>query len=164
MPSWQHTYRVDRTPDQVFDVVGTNLFANHPRWEPEVEELRPLTDGPIRVGSRALMVRRDMGRRSEIVYLVTEFEPSRHVAVTHPDGPMAFDLRFDLAPAGQGATDFTVSVRMGGRGFARLLNPLIALQLPRRSDRLTRATVRVIESQTAPRAAAARVDPALAAS
>jgi len=149
MPSWQHTYRVERTPDQVFDVVGTNLFTNHPRWEPEVEELHPLTEGPIGVGSRALMVRRDMGRRSEVAYVITEFEPSHTVAVTHPDGSMAFDLAFDLAPADGDATDFTVRVRMGGRGVARLLNPLIALQLPRRSDRLSRSAVRVIEAQTA---------------
>jgi hypothetical protein len=149
MPAWQHTYRIERTPEQVFDVVGTHLFENHPRWEPEVEELRPLTDGPIGVGSRALMVRRDMGRRSEVAYEIIAFEPGRRVSVTHVGTRMAFDLTFELAPEGTGATEFTARVRMAGRGIARALNPLIALQLAGRSDRLSRATVRVIEEQTA---------------
>jgi hypothetical protein len=153
MPSWEHTYRIDRTAEQVFDVVGTHLFENHPRWEPEVLELRPLTDGPIGIGSRALMVRREMGRTSGIAYVIVAFEPGRRVAVTHPDGPIAFDLEFDLARAGASATDFTVRVRMGGRGLARALNPLIALQLAGRSDRISRSAVRVIEERTAPAAA-----------
>lgn len=31
MPTYQRAYRVARSADQVFDVIGTHLFENHPR-------------------------------------------------------------------------------------------------------------------------------------
>lgn len=149
MPRYERTYRIDRPASEVFDVIGTRMYENHPKWEEEVVAIRPVTAGPIGLGSRAVMVRQDGRRRSEQVYEITEFDPGRRITATHPDGPLAFELTFDLAPAGAAATDLTVRVQMAGRGAMRLLNPMIGLQLPRRSDRISRSMVAVIEAETA---------------
>jgi len=57
MAKYEETYRLKRTPAAVFDVIGTHCYENHPRWEPEVVEIRPMSPGPIGLGSRAVMVR-----------------------------------------------------------------------------------------------------------
>ena len=146
MPKYAVTYRVGRTPDEVFDVIGIHCYENHPRWEREVVEIRPLTSGPIGLGSRAIMVRQDFGRRSETEYEVTAFDPPRRVAFRHPQDSMLFELSFDLAAADSSATDLTVHVRMEPKGAIRLLSPLLALQLPRRTDRITRQMIELVEA------------------
>jgi len=151
MPRHHATHRIDRTPESVFDVIGTDLYENHPRWEEEVVEIRPLTPGPVRLGSRAVMVREEHGRRSESTYEVTSFQPGRAIAFRHLDGPMGFTLRLALAPVGDSATDLTVDVDMAPRGVLRLVTPLIALQLPGRTDRITRQMIALVEGRAATR-------------
>lgn len=51
MSTYVSRHRVNRRIDDVFDVIGTRCYENHPRWEREVVEVRPLTDGPIGLGS-----------------------------------------------------------------------------------------------------------------
>jgi len=146
MANYAATYRLKRTPAVVFDVIGTHCYENHPRWEPEVVEIRPMSPGPIGLGSRAVMVRAEYGHRSETEYEVTAFEPARRIAFRHPDASMSFELGFDLQPAGDSATDLTVHVRVKPHGRLRLLSPILALQLPRRTDRITRRMIALVEA------------------
>jgi hypothetical protein len=144
--TYQATYQVDKTPAEVFDFIGTHCYVNHPKWENEVVEIRPLTPGPIGLGSRAIMVREEFGRRSETEYEVTRFEPGRRIAFRHPQDSMLFELGFDLQAARATGTDLTVNVRMEPKGILRLISPLVAFQLPRRSDRITRRMIDLIEA------------------
>ena len=146
MPTFKRTYRVARSADQVFDVIGTHIYENHPRWEHEVVAIRPLTDGPVRIGSRAVMVRQEYGRRTEGTYEITAYELGRLVAARHLDGPMDFEISFGLVPVDDAATDLTVTVSMALRGRLRPLSPLLGLQLPGRSDRISRSMVALVES------------------
>ena len=146
MPKFARTYRVHRDVDTVFDTIGTHLYENHPRWEAEVIEIRPLTEGPIRVGSRALMVRQDGRRRSESTYEVTRFEPGRGLAVKHLDGPFDFALSWDMVAAGTD-TDLTVRVAIALRGWLRPFSPVLGISLASRSDRISRQAIDLIESR-----------------
>ena len=49
MPTIVHTERVQRSAEHCFDVVIRHNRENHPRWEPEVLEIREVTGGPIRL-------------------------------------------------------------------------------------------------------------------
>lgn len=62
---------------------------------------------------------------------------------------MVVELGFDLQPAGTSAADLTVQVRMEPRGGLRLLSPLFAFQLPRRSDRITRRMIELVAARPA---------------
>jgi len=146
MPRFQRTYRVARAADEVFDVIGTHLYENHPRWEREVVAIRPITPGPVHAGSRAVMVREEYGRRTEGTYEVTAFEPGRLVAARHLDGPMDLDLSFRLAPLDGATSDLTVTVNMALRGRLRWLSPLLGIQLPGRSDRIARSMAALAEA------------------
>jgi hypothetical protein len=143
---YQVRKHVARPPAEVFDFVGTNVYTNHPKWEREVLEIRPMTAGPARLGSRAVMVRKDFGRVFETEYEVTAFVPDRTIAFRHTTGPMLFELEFALESAGSG-TDLTSTVQMQPRGAMRLMSPLIRLRMRSTSERLTAAMVRLVEAQ-----------------
>ena len=57
MITYTKTRRVERSAETAFDVIGTHVFENHPKWEAEVLEIRRLDQGAVGVGSRAVMVR-----------------------------------------------------------------------------------------------------------
>jgi uncharacterized protein YndB with AHSA1/START domain len=145
---------IARTPAEVFDVIGTHNYENHPRWEAEVLEIRPLQAGPIQLGSRAVMVRKDWGKVHETTYEVTDFQPDRRIAIRHLDGPLDFQLAFELAPA-SGGTELTVRVNAKPRGAMRLLGPVFGVVQRRVSNRLTDQMVGAIESRSVASAAPA---------
>jgi hypothetical protein len=138
---------VRRPVEEVFDFVGTHYFENHPRWEREVIEVRKVTDGPIRVGSRGIMVREEWGRRSEAPLEISAFEPRRTIAFRHLGDPMLFKLALVMAPAGATSTDLRVHVQIGLHGRYRLLTPMFAFNLPRISKRIIRTMVELIEAE-----------------
>lgn len=147
MVAYEARRRVGRPPAAVFDIIGTHVYENHPRWESEVIEIRPLTEPPIRVGSRAIMVRREYGRRSEVPYEVTDFEQDQKIAFRHISGAMDFDIAFLLAPAADGNSDLVVQIRATPKGMFRLLTPLVARHLPKTSERITSQMVALVESR-----------------
>ena len=147
MSTYVSRHRVNRPIDEVFDVIGTRCFENHPKWEREVVEVRPLTPGPIGVGSRAVMVRQEYGRRQEVPYEVTDFTPPARIAFRHVGGQMLFEIAFELEAAGATATDLAVRVRMDPRGAFRIMSPVLAMNLPRTSERITRSMVGLVEAE-----------------
>jgi hypothetical protein len=147
MVAYEARRRVGRPPDAAFDVIGTHVYENHPSWESEVVEIRPLTEPPVRVGSRAIMVRREYGRRTEVPYEVTEFEQDRKIAFRHISGQMDFDIAFFLAPAADGNSDLVVKIRATPKGVFRLLTPIVARNLPKTSERITSQMVALVESR-----------------
>ena len=132
-----------------FDVVVRHNADNHPRWEDEVEEIRPLDD-LVGVGHRSVMVRRERGRVLEVVNRCVEYVDGARAAYEHEgDGPMDFWIAFDFEDTALGASTITVTVRMTPRGALRLLTPLLRLGAPRRSARIVGRTVEVIEETPA---------------
>ena len=61
----------------VFDFVGHGFFQNYTRWCPQVIELEPLSDGPVRAGVTARQVTLDRGIRSESTFEITTFGPPK---------------------------------------------------------------------------------------
>lgn len=145
----EHSRQVGRSAEEAFDVIGTHMYENHPRWEREVVEIRRLTPGPVGVGSRAVMVRREFGRRSEVEYEITEFEPGRRIAAHHPDASLDFCISFDIEPIDAATCTVRVKVQAKPRRWARLLEPVMRLAMPRRGERLTDAMAEVIEDESA---------------
>jgi hypothetical protein len=146
MIRWHRTSTVNASAEAAFDVIGTNVMTNHPKWEKEVQAIRPITTGPVGVGTRAVMVRREMGRTRESEYEVTEFVPGRSIAFAHPQDALGFTLRFELDPVDATACRLTVDVAAHPRGALRLMEPVMRLAFPARSRRITDAMIGVIES------------------
>lgn len=105
---------IARELDHVFRFVSIEFFDNYPRWSPEVVELRRLSPGPLRVGTRGRQVRIDHGRRTESTFHVVDLahaqricfaslsRPRYHVAYhfeaegDHTRVSLSFELRPEL--------------------------------------------------------------------
>jgi hypothetical protein len=83
----QATTLVQRPVEDVYGFICVGFYENYPRWCPEVLELRPLSPGPLKVGSVARQVRRDHGRRTEATFRVVDMVEHSHVvfeSITRP--------------------------------------------------------------------------------
>ena len=149
MVTYQSIGTVNSSAEDAFNVLGVEVCGYNPKWEREVIEIRPVTQGPIALGSRAIMVRENWGRRSEDKMTCTEFEPGRRIAWTHPNDSMDFDISFEVTPIEGGSCTLQTDVRMQPKGWMRVFEPVVRLNMCRRSDRPTASMVDVIEGADA---------------
>jgi len=68
---------IRRPADTVYRFIAEDFERNYPRWSPEVKDLRVLSSGPLKVGSRARQVRVDQGRRTESTFRITRMASPR---------------------------------------------------------------------------------------
>jgi hypothetical protein len=125
--------------DVVWDYVVAGFFGNHPRWDPAIVELRKLTEGEVRVGTRGVEVR-NFGGRQEAEFVISELTPKRRFAFSNTTGPFKLERRYDFADGGR--TRLTFHFSMAPKGIIRLIFPLlrgpIAKQVESNIDRLCR--------------------------
>jgi hypothetical protein len=127
MREWTAMTTVDAQPQAVLDVL-TDPDACA-RWAPIPFDVDDLRTPRLRCGSRARISGRLAGRR-------VGFDVEVHEAVDgrlrlSADGPIGFDVRYDLAPAPRGSeVRASVSVRpsrgLTGRLLAEATNALLA--------------------------------------
>jgi hypothetical protein len=126
---------IRRSPATVFDFVAVHQVENHPRWEDEVVEVR--RPGPLAVGQKGVMVRKEGKRRREVPFEVTELVPDRRIRFRSGSGGFALDLTFDFLPSGA-ETDFHVQAELRLSGPLWLFSPIFARKFPRTGARITR--------------------------
>jgi uncharacterized protein YndB with AHSA1/START domain len=127
MRQWTATTTVPALPDAVLDLL-TDPEAAH-RWAPIDFEVDDLGTPRLRPGSRARVTGRLAGRRVGFDIEVHEAADGR--LRLSADGPVGFDVRYDLAPAAGGSeVRASVSVRpnqgLTGRLVAEATNALLA--------------------------------------
>jgi len=150
MIAYQCVRDVNRSAEDTFDVIGTHMYENHPKWEPEVVEIRRITPDPVGVGSRAVMVRHEFGRTREVEYVITEFEEGRRIASHHPNDALDFNISFEITPIDSDSCRVRVNVRAQPQGWIRILEPMMRLVMPKRGERIASSMADVIESAPAP--------------
>ena len=117
---------VQRPPETVFDFVAAHHFQNHPRWDPDLLEMRQTSPGAVQVGTTAHVVRRQGGRRVDGTATVTEYEPTRSASWNVEFGPFLLRQRAELVPEqGGAATRLRLSVDTSGRGPIKFIVPLL---------------------------------------
>jgi hypothetical protein len=123
-------------PDEVFDFVATRHFENHPRWDPELLEMRQTSPGPVVPGTTAHVVRRQGRRRVEGDATVTHYEPCRRAAWEVCFGNFALHQAVDLlSEQGGAATRLRLSIETRATGPVRFLLPLLRGRFRRRMAR-----------------------------
>jgi uncharacterized membrane protein len=137
---------VDRPVDEVFGYIGDQ--TNTPRWQTGLLEVRRLTDGPLRVGTRHVFVRSFMGRRMEGTNEYTAYEPGKRITFKGIAGPIPLEASYFFEPTDNG-TRVTSRVEMWPAGLARLLQPLIARSLEREMQAASTELKRQLQSRAA---------------
>lgn len=131
-------------PD-VYGFVVVDFVRNYPRWSPEVQHLRPLTDGPLDLGWTAHQVRVDQGRRTETDFRVIVLDPQQRVCFKGIRDPFVIDYRFD--PQGQ-HTQLTFSFELARLGFAmRPFEKLIRFAVQDGTERVVRNLKALVERE-----------------
>ncbi len=118
---------VHRTPGGVFDFVATRHFENHPRWDPDLLQMRQTSPGPVGRRATAHVVRRQGRRRVEGAATVTHYEPCRRAAWEVRFGACALHQAVDLlTEQGGAATRLRLSIDARATGPIRFLLLLLA--------------------------------------
>ena len=98
---------------------------NWPKWYLDMLEAERTSSGQIGVGSTFRGANRVMGRRTEWISKVTEYELDKVWAEKIISGSMQFEERLLFEPVEEG-TKFTVMSEMKAGGFLKILSPMVA--------------------------------------
>jgi len=83
-----------------FDFVGHGFFHNYTRWSPQVVELEPLSEGPVRQGAKARQVTLDRGVRTESTFEIVRFGPPQVLGIKGISEPFTTLYEFEEAMGG----------------------------------------------------------------
>ena len=113
---------INRPIEDVFAVLAN--LENDPKWRREWVEAKKTTEGPIGIGARFSLFGEFLGRRNEVVYEVTEYEPNQITAWKTVSGPLplTFQRTFERVVGG---TQVTIRYEADIRGFIKLIKPLV---------------------------------------
>jgi uncharacterized protein YndB with AHSA1/START domain len=134
-----HTVEIARRPEDAFKyITDPSRFTE---WQDAVVSAHLEGDGPPRQGSRLKMTRR-MGRRQQTLTTeLTEYSPPQSYAFRGIDGPIRPLGKGRIEPIGDGERSrFTFEIDFEGKGFGKLLLPLVRKQarqeLPKTHEKL----------------------------
>ncbi len=140
---------VQAPPAVVFDHVAAHHFENHPRWDPEVLEMRQTSRGPVGVGTTAVVIRRQGKRRVQGNVTVTAYDPVRFAAWHVDLGPFQLEQDVELVPEqGGAATRLRLGITTTARGPQGLLLPLMRIRFRTTMERSMAAITAQVERST----------------
>jgi hypothetical protein len=138
---------VNSPPDEIFEYIGVNFFANYPKWSPEVVELEQLSAGPMQLGTLARQVRVDQRRRLESRFQVTTYDQGRCLRFAGVPDPFVCTYVLDCA----GTADRTnLTFTFEGfelRGYMKPFEKLIRAVVQDGAARTVRNIKRLVERQ-----------------
>lgn len=93
------TILIDRPAADIFAFL--NVPENHPKFVPGMLEFKKTSPGPLdRVGATIRGVRQFLGRRMELPYEITEYEPGNRLGMKGAMGPIIFEDGYVLDSMG----------------------------------------------------------------
>jgi carbon monoxide dehydrogenase subunit G len=131
---------IARRPGDVFAYAAD--FSHFPDWQGGVVSARRESDGPLAVGSRALVTRQAGRRKLARTEEIAELNPPRTCAVHGGGGPLTAIARLTIEPLDAGQRSrVTIALDFKAHGIGRLLLPLVIRrqarkQLPKNQQRL----------------------------
>ena len=124
------TIHLNRPVQQVFAfLVDTSKLST---WQSNLIKSEPLTEGPLRMGSRFREVRRLGRRETEIQGEITAFEPNKRLETKTVTKPQAM-VSYSLDPE-HGGTRLRYKFVLITSGLMRLLEPMIASSIKKESE------------------------------
>ncbi len=117
-----HSVEIDRRPEDVFAYIDS--LERHGEWQEAIVKTELQTEGPTRVGTRAVDTRKMGGREQEVPYEVTEHDPPRRVAFRGTAGPIRPNGTVTVDPLDDGSRSrVTLEFDLRGHGIGVLMVP-----------------------------------------
>ena len=118
-----NSVEIARAPQDVFAYLDD--LSRHGEWQKQIVSVRVETEGPTRVGSRAVQRRRVPGGPRDLTYEITEHDPPRKASFRGIDGPVRPVGTVTVEPVGDGSRSrVTLRLDLQGHGFGKLIAPL----------------------------------------
>ncbi|MFF3316157.1 SRPBCC family protein [Streptomyces sp. NPDC003035] len=140
MSAIKESIDISRRPAEVFPYVTDPTHL--PEWQESAVSVRPLSDAPLAVGSKAA-VTRHVGRRDITMTMqVIDLDPPRSWHLHGIDGPVRADVHGTIEPIDNGEhSRVTLAVDFEGHGIGKMLVPLVVRpqvrkELPRNEQTL----------------------------
>jgi carbon monoxide dehydrogenase subunit G len=111
-------------PGVVFERVSD--FSTTEKWDPGIVEAEKISSDGIDIGARFRVVARFMGRNSELVYEITEFEPGRRVVLRGENATVLSVDEIIVEPNGEGSI-VKYSADLTLKGPLKLFDPLLGM-------------------------------------
>ena len=128
--------------EQVFAfLVDTSKLST---WQSNLIKSEPLTEGPLRTGSRFREIRRINNKEEEIEGEITALEPNKRLetkTVTKPQAKVSYSLNPE-----QGGTRLRYKFVLETSGLMRLLEPIIAKSIKADSEADFKTLKRIFEN------------------
>jgi uncharacterized membrane protein len=115
---------IDRTPQDVFDYAAD--LERQTEWQESLVAVKLETDGPTRVGTRAVDTRKVPGGTREFPFEMTAFDTPSRMSFQVTGGPVRPHGTMTFAPLDGGTrtrVEFTIEFK--GHGFGVLLLPIV---------------------------------------
>jgi len=130
---------IARTPEEVFAYL--DQLQRHGEWQEHLVDVKLVTEGPPRVGTRIVQTRRVPGGPREFTLEVTQHEPPRRVSWRGLNGPVRPVGTVTVEPVDDGSRSrVTMELDLRGHGFGKLIAPLARRdarkQVPKNQARL----------------------------
>ena len=119
---------IARTPEDVF--VYLDKLDRHGEWQDEIVSTTAVTDGPVRVGTRATDKRRvPGGMKVNVTYEIVEYDPPRRMRFQVVNGPIRAAGTVTVEPLDGGTRSrLTVELDFQGHGVGKLMAPMTRRQ------------------------------------
>ena len=118
---------IDRRPEEVFAYL--DQLDRHGEWQGTIISTRVETEGPTRVGSRAVDRRQVPGGPRDIPYEVTEHDPPRKVSFRGVEGPVRPVGTVTVEPLDDGSRSrVSLEFDLQGHGIGKLFAPFARRQ------------------------------------
>jgi uncharacterized membrane protein len=118
---------IARPPEEVFAYL--DQLDRHGEWQEQIVSSRVETEGPTRVGTRAVDTRKVPGGPRDVAYEITEHDPPRKSSFRGLDGPIRPVGTVTVEPVGDGSSArVTIQLDLQGHGFGKLFAPLARRQ------------------------------------
>ena len=136
------TIHLDKPVEQVFAfLVDTSKLST---WQSNLIKSEPLTEGPLRTGSRFREVRRINNKETEIQGEITALEPNKHFETKTGTKPQAM-VSYSLDPE-RGGTRLKYKFVLITSGLMRLLEPMIASSIKKDTESDFETLKRILEN------------------
>jgi uncharacterized membrane protein len=112
---------IEKPADEVWAFVHDT--TNDPLWQTTLLESQHLTEGPIGVGTKVREVRNFLGRRIEMAWEMTEYDPNRRSSIKAVSGPVPLSGSYELEPV-DGLTKLTVTGELDAHRLFKLAEPI----------------------------------------
>ena len=122
MPQVSKSVLIPRPPQEVFDYLAN--FENTADWDPGVAEAVKTSAGDVGLGSTFDLVTLFRGRRIEVTYEVTVYEPSTRVVLVGKNSRFTGTDDIGLTPDGEG-TRVSWNANFQMEGIAKLFQPFL---------------------------------------